>query len=55
MPNAASALDPYIVQQIRNAEALWIAGGDQTNYVNFWKDNPVEDAIRSILFMKKRR
>jgi len=53
LPNAASALDPYILRQIRNAEALWIAGGDQTNYVNFWKDKPVEDAIRYLIHEKK--
>jgi cyanophycinase-like exopeptidase len=49
MPNAASALDPYVVQQIRNAEALWMAGGDQAKYISFWKDKPVEDALRYLV------
>ncbi|TAD99952.1 MAG: hypothetical protein EAZ97_07360 [Bacteroidetes bacterium] len=31
--------------KIRNAEAVFIAGGDQWNYVNFWKDTKVEDAL----------
>ena len=53
MPNAASALNPYIAQQIRNAEALWIAGGDQTDYVDFWKDKVVEDALRYLIHEKK--
>ena len=53
MPNAASALDPYVVQQIRNAEGLWMAGGDQTKYINFWKDKPVEDALRYLIHEKK--
>jgi cyanophycinase-like exopeptidase len=52
-PNAASALEPYVAQQIRNAEALWMAGGDQTNYANFWKDKPVEDALRYLIHEKK--
>ena len=31
--------------KIRAAEAVFIAGGDQANYVNFWKDTRVEDAL----------
>lgn len=38
--------------KIRNAEALFIAGGDQWNYVNFWKDTPVEDAINFLINTK---
>jgi len=34
-----------IETRIRNAEAVFIAGGDQWNYVNFWKDTKVEDAL----------
>ncbi|MBL7870800.1 MAG: cyanophycinase [Cyclobacteriaceae bacterium] len=30
---------------VRNAEAIFIAGGDQSNYINFWKDSKLEDAI----------
>lgn len=30
---------------VRNAEAIFIAGGDQSDYVNFWKDSKLEDAI----------
>ena len=28
---------------------LFIAGGDQSDYVNLWKDTPVEDAIHALL------
>lgn len=52
MPNAVAALDPYVVKQIRNAEALWIAGGDQTKYVNYWKDKPVEAALLYLIHEK---
>ncbi len=44
-----ASYDPLVVSKIRNAEALFIAGGDQTNYMNFWKDTPVEDAINSLV------
>ncbi len=49
MPSLASANDPYIALQIRNAEALWIAGGDQGKYVTYWKDGPVGAAIRYLI------
>jgi cyanophycinase-like exopeptidase len=49
----AAAQDPYVAQQVRNAEGLWIAGGDQANYVNFWKNGAVEDAINYLIEVKK--
>lgn len=42
------ANDPFVVNKIRNAEAVFIAGGDQWNYVNYWKDTQVEDAINYV-------
>ena len=44
----AAAFDPYVVETVRNAEALFIAGGDQANYVRFWKGTPLEDAINFV-------
>lgn len=43
-----AAFDPFVVATIRNAEALFIAGGDQSRYVRFWKGTPVEDAIHFV-------
>jgi len=40
--------DPFVIEKIRNAEALFIAGGDQSNYIRYWKDTPVEDAINFV-------
>jgi cyanophycinase len=37
--------DPKIVQIIEHAEAIFFAGGDQSNYVRFWQDTPVQDAL----------
>ncbi|MHC0443470.1 GEVED domain-containing protein [Flavobacterium sp. 3-210] len=42
-----------IATKIRNAEALFIAGGDQATYVSYWKDTPVEDAINYLINTKK--
>ena len=44
----AAASDPFVTETIRNAEALFIAGGDQSRYVRFLKDTPVEDAINFV-------
>jgi len=47
--NRAAASDPFVLEKIRSAEALFIAGGDQYNYVDFWKGTPVEDAIHHLV------
>jgi cyanophycinase len=46
--NRQASFDPFVLERIRNAEALWIAGGDQSNYVTYWKNTPVEDAINGV-------
>ena len=50
MASRDAANDPAAAAAIRHAEALFIAGGDQSNYVNFWQGTPVQtelnDAIR---------
>ena len=46
--NRAAASDPLVLDKIRNAEALFIAGGDQANYVEYWKGTPVEDEINQL-------
>lgn len=37
--------DPKLIQRINQADAIFIAGGDQSNYIRFWQDTPVEDAL----------
>ncbi len=37
--------DPKLVERITQAEVIFIAGGDQSNYVRFWQETPVEDAL----------
>ena len=32
-------------QTIANAEVVWIAGGDQSNYITEWTGTPVQDAL----------
>src|SRR5690349_17270989 len=49
IPNLAAASDPFVISTIQNAEALWIAGGDQSNYINFWKETPVQTEINAVI------
>lgn len=51
--NRTGANDPFVVNKIRNAEAVFIAGGDQWNYVSYWKDTQVEDAINYVATVKQ--
>jgi cyanophycinase len=47
--SAEASRDAFVLQRIRRADAIFIAGGDQWNYVRFWKDTPVEDAIHEAI------
>lgn len=51
--NAAGAIDPYVLQKVANAEAIWFAGGDQFNYVNFFKNNAMEDVLNAFINEKQ--
>jgi cyanophycinase len=48
LKNRAASSDASVLNTIRNADALFIAGGDQSNYVNNWKGTAVEDAIHEL-------
>jgi cyanophycinase len=41
-----------VSDKIRRAEALFIAGGDQLDYVNYWKNTATEEAINYLLNTK---
>jgi cyanophycinase len=47
IPDRRAARDPAVAEIIRHAEAVFIAGGDQSRYVNFWRGTPVQDAINA--------
>jgi cyanophycinase len=49
IPSVAAANDPFVNSTIQKAEAIWIAGGDQSNYINFWKGTPVEANLNSAI------
>jgi cyanophycinase len=39
------AEDPKVIRIIEQAESIFIAGGDQSDYVRYWQDTPVQDAL----------
>lgn len=45
IPTQEAATNPKVAGIIRQAEVVFIAGGDQARYVNFWKGTPTEAAI----------
>jgi cyanophycinase-like exopeptidase len=51
--NATASNDAYVLQQIQNAEAIWFAGGDQWNYVSYWRNTPIDSLINLALVNKK--
>ena len=40
-----AATEPKVAGIIRQAEVIFIAGGDQARYVNWWQHSPVADAL----------
>lgn len=49
IPNRDAANDPQVASIIQHAEALFIAGGDQANYINFWQGTPVQSAVQNLI------
>lgn len=43
----SAAYDPYVLQRINEAEAIWFAGGDQWDYVRGWRGSPVASTINA--------
>lgn len=42
-----ASTDPMLLDRLKKAEAIFFAGGDQSRYVTFFKDTPVEDVINA--------
>lgn len=38
--------DPEVLKAVQNAEAIFLAGGDQWNYIRLWKDTPLCQALQ---------
>lgn len=49
IPNRKAAFDPAVRKRIASAQAIFISGGDQAKYVNFWQNTPVQRAINNAI------
>ena len=49
IPNKAAAESLFVAETIRNAESIFISGGDQANYINFWRDTPVQALLNAAI------
>ena len=47
--NAKASSEPEVLDSIRNAEAIFFAGGDQSEYLDYWVDTEVQSIIQSKL------
>ncbi|SDX16066.1 cyanophycinase [Nitrosomonas communis] len=45
IPTIEAANDKFVINTINQAEAIWIAGGDQSDYINYWKGTLVQGAL----------
>lgn len=48
-----AAQDSFVINCIRGAEVLFIAGGDQYAYLSYWQGTPIEDAIHYLIHEKR--
>lgn len=53
IPSVAAANDPYVRRRLREAEAVFIAGGNQYDYISFWKNTAVDSALNYLINVKK--
>jgi cyanophycinase-like exopeptidase len=51
--SVTGANSAYVSSQIQNAEALWIAGGDQSTYVALWRNTAVQTGVNFLLNSKQ--
>jgi len=50
--SVTGANSAYVSSHIQTAEALWIAGGDQSTYVNLWRGTAVQTGVNFLLNSK---
>jgi len=45
----AAAEDPFVIGSIEKADGLFIAGGDQSDYVRVWAGTPIQRAVNAAI------
>lgn len=49
LKNREAAEDPYVLDRVAKAEAVFIAGGDQSDYLKLWKGTALERTLNALL------
>jgi len=49
IPSRDAATNPFVAETISHASAIFIAGGDQANYINFWMNTPVQASLNEAI------
>jgi beta-aspartyl-peptidase (threonine type) len=42
-----ASFDPRVAAVLAHADGIFIAGGDQSNYIRYWRDSPVQRALNA--------
>lgn len=49
VPSVDAANDPFVNAVVARANAVFIAGGDQANYIRFWKGTELDRTLKALL------
>lgn len=49
----AASFDPRVIAILRGADGIFLAGGDQGNYIRYWKGTPVQRALNAHVLKHK--
>lgn len=52
LKNREAASDPFVIDRIDRAEMIFIAGGDQADYIADWKGTPLQAALERAIARK---
>jgi cyanophycinase-like exopeptidase len=49
IPSTVAANDPFVNAIVARANVVWIAGGDQSDYLKFWKGQKLEATLKALM------
>lgn len=49
IPSTAAANDEFVNTVVGRANAVWIAGGDQADYIKYWKGQALETTLKTLM------
>lgn len=49
IPNTNAANDPFVNAVLGKAHAVFIAGGDQSDYIKYWKGTQLDQTLRALM------